>query len=127
MHFEKLTEKTKSLLQQAQTLAMRKDHQSLEPEHLLKAMLEDEDALTVKLLNASNADIASLRGNIDAAVAKLPAVSGSGAGQIRLSSDLAKIVDNALNIAEKSGDKFVTIERILQAMVLAKKTDVGGY
>lgn len=127
MNFDKLTEKTKSLLQQSQTLAMRSDHQSLEPEHLLKCMLDDEDGLTVKLLNASNADVATLRRNIDRAISKFPAVSGSGAGGIRLSSDLAKIVDNALNLAEKSGDKFVTVERLLQSMVLAKKADVSGY
>lgn len=127
MNFDKLTEKTKSLLQQAQTLAMRSDHQSLEPEHLLKCMLDDEDGLTVKLLNASNADVTTLRRNLDRAISKFPAVSGSGAGGIRLSSDLAKIVDNALNLAEKSGDKFVTVERLLQAMILAKKADVAGY
>ena len=127
MDFDKLTEKTKGLLQKAQTLAMRSKHQSLEPEHLLKMMLDDEDGLTVKLLSNSNADVSALRRDIDRAVAKLPAVEGPGAGQLRLSSDLARIVDNALNLAEKSGDKFVTIERVLQAMVLAKKTDIAGY
>lgn len=127
MDFDKLTEKTKSLLQHAQTLAMRSDHQSLEPEHLLKCMLDDEDGLTIKLLTASNADAAALRQFIDKAISKFPSVSGSGAGSLRISSDLAKIIDNALNLAEKSGDRFVTIERVLQAMVLAKKSDVSGY
>lgn len=127
MDFDKLTEKTKSHLQKAQTLAMRNKHQSLEPEHLLKVMLDDEDGLTTKLLSNSNADITALRRNIERAISKFPAVEGPGAGQLRLSSDLAKIIDNALNLAEKSGDKFVTIERILQAMVLAKKSDIAGY
>lgn len=127
MDFDKLTEKTKSLLQKAQTLAMRHKHQSLEPEHLLKVMLEDEDGITQRLLSSANADVTALRKNVDRAVAKFPVVEGSGAGQLRLSSDLARIVDNALNLAEKSGDKFVTIERILQAMILAKKSDVAGY
>ncbi|MFP4313259.1 MAG: ATP-dependent chaperone ClpB [Alphaproteobacteria bacterium] len=127
MDFDKLTEKTKSLLQQAQTLAMRKDHQSLEPEHLLKCMLDDEDKLTNKRLKAANANIGVLQTSIDKAIAKFPAVSGSGAGGLRISSDLAKIIDNALNLAEKSGDRYVTVERILQAMILAKKTDVSGY
>lgn len=127
MDFDKLTEKTKSHLQKAQTLAMRSKHQSLEPEHLLKIMLDDEDGLTIRLLSNSNADTTALRRDIERAISKFPAVEGPGAGQLRLSSDLAKIIDNALNLAEKSGDKFVTIERILQAMVLAKKTDVAGY
>jgi len=127
MDFDKLTEKTKSLLQKAQTLAMRHKHQSLEPEHLLKVMLDDEDGMTQRLITTANGDGAVLRRKIDQAIAKFPVVEGSGAGQLRLSTDLAKIVDNALNLAEKSGDKFVTVERILQAMVLAKKTDVGGY
>lgn len=108
-------------MQKAQTLAMRAKHQSLEPEHLLKVMLDDEDGLTTRLLSNSNADATALRRNIERAISKFPAVEGPGAGQLRLSSDLAKIIDNALNLAEKSGDKFVTIERILQAMVLAKK------
>ncbi len=127
MEFDKFTEKSKSLLQKAQTLAMRSRHQSLEPEHLLKVMLEDEDGQAVKLLSASNADAGALRRDIDRAVAKFPVVEGPGAGGLRISSDLAKIIDNALNLAEKSGDKFVTVERILQSMVLAKKTDVAGY
>ncbi len=126
MDFDKLTEKSKGFLQQAQTLAMRMNHQSLEPEHLLKVMLEDESGLTVKLVQAAGGDVARLRGDIEAAIAKFPSVEGPGAGQLRLSGDIAKIIDNALNLAEKSGDKFVTGERILQAMIMAKKADISG-
>lgn len=127
MDFDKLTEKTKSLLQKAQTLAMRSKHQSLEPEHLLKVMLDDEDGLIARLLSSANADMVLLRRLVDRSLVKIPVVEGPGAGQLRISSDLAKIIDNALNLAEKSGDKFVTVERILQAMVLAKKFDISGY
>ncbi len=126
MDFDKLTEKSKGFLQHAQTLAMRLNHQSLEPEHLLKVMLEDEDGLTVKLVRSAGGDAARLKGDLEAAIAKFPSVEGPGAGQLRLSSDVAKIMDNALNIAEKSGDRFVTAERILQAMIMAKKTDIAG-
>lgn len=125
MNFDLLTEKTKTLLQHAQTLATRKGHQSLEPEHMLSCMLDDTDALTIKLLRTVNADIDALKAALNKAIAKFPEVSGSGA-QLRISSDLSKIVDNALILAEKSGDKFVTIERVLQAMIMAKKTDVAG-
>ena len=127
MDFEKFTEKTKGFLQAAQTLASRSNHQSLEPEHLLKVMLDDEDGTVRKLIKASEGDIVRLRRGVEGAIAKFPAVSGSGAGQLRLSSDLSKVLDNALNLAEKAGDKFVTAERLLQAMVLAKKMDVSGH
>lgn len=127
MNFDKLTEKTKSFLQQAQTLATRYGHQSLEPEHFLKVMLDDEEALAIKLLRSAEADVAKLRRDVEVAIAKFPVVEGSGAGQLRLSGDLAKIMSQAEQIAEKAGDKFVTTERVLQAMVLAKKMDVAGY
>ncbi len=127
MDFDKYTEKTKSLLQQAQTLAMRKDHQSLEPEHLLKCMLDDDDRMTVKLVEASNGNITTLMQHVDKALATLPAVTGAGAGALRLSNDLTKIMDDALQLAKKSGDKFVTVERILQAMLMAKRCSVADH
>lgn len=127
MDFDKFTEKTKSVLQAAQTLAMRNSHQSLEPEHMLKVMLNDEDGLTRNLVVAAGGDVGRLARSVDSAIAKFPKVEGPGAGGIRLSTDLAKIVDSAMTLAEKSGDKFVTLERILQAMLLAKKSDVAGY
>ncbi len=127
MNFDKLTEKTKSFLQAAQTLATRMGHQSLEPEHLLKVMLDDEEGLTIKLLRAAEGDVMKLRRDIEIAITKFPVVEGSGAGQLRLSGDLAKIMANAEQIAEKAGDKFVTTERILQSMALAKKADISGY
>ncbi len=127
MNIDKFTEKTKTFLQQAQTLAMRHNHQSLEPEHILKTMLDDEAAVTRKLVQAADADFSGLLGAVELAISKFPSVQGSGAGQTRLSSDLSKIIDNALILSEKSGDKFVTTERLLQSMLMAKKTDVGGY
>lgn len=126
MDFDKLTEKTKSLLQAAQSLALRQSHQSLEPEHLMKAMLGDSQGIVVKLLQAAGADLPKITSDVDQAIAKLPAVDGPGAGQLRISTDLAKILDNALNLAEKAGDKFVTAERILQSMVMAKRSDIAG-
>lgn len=127
MNFDKLTEKTKTFLQEAQTLAMRSDHQSLEPEHVLKVMLNDADGITKKLVQAAGGDFARLVGEVDGALSKLPVVTGSGAGQVRLSSDLAKMIDSAETLAEKAGDKFVTVERLLQAMLLARRTDIAGH
>ena len=122
MDFERFTEKTKSYVQQAQTLAMRSKHQSLEPEHLLKVMLDDSEGTAVRLIQAAGADIVRLKRDIEVALAKIPAVEGPGAGGLRLSNDFARILDNALNLSEKSGDKFVTADRVLQAMLMAKKT-----
>lgn len=126
MDFEKFTEKSRTFLQHAQTLATRSDHQSLEPEHLLKVMLDDEDAIIPRLIIEAGGDNAKLTKSLNAALAKFPSVTGSGAGQLRISGDLAKILDNALNLAEKSGDKFITAERILQAMGMAKSADIAG-
>jgi len=125
MQIEKLTDKSKRFIQHAQSLALRNNHQSLEPEHLLKVMLEDETGAVQKLVSAAGGDFNKLKGSTEAALAKLPIVEG-GSG-MRISNDLAKIMDSAVNLAEKSGDKFVTAERILQAMTMAKKMDVAGH
>ncbi|PZP53648.1 MAG: ATP-dependent chaperone ClpB [Micavibrio aeruginosavorus] len=124
MDFEKLSEKVKSLLQKAQTLASRSKHQSLEPEHLLKVMLEDEDGQTERLVQAAGGNATKLKRDLEVSLAKLPQVTGSGAGGLRLSNDLNKILDNAIELSEKAGDKFLTSERIMQAMSLAKATDI---
>ena len=126
MDFEHFSEKMRSLLQKAQTLALRSKHQSLEPEHILKVMLEDEDAVAGRLVKAAGGDAALLKKQIEKTLSKLPSVEGPGAGGLRLSSDLAKIMDQALQLSEKAGDKFLTTERVLQAMTLAKATEVTG-
>ena len=125
MDFQKFTEKCRSFMQAAQTLAMRSDHQSLEPEHMLRVMLEDDTGAVAKLLSASGADLHKLQSKVNNALSKLVTVTGSGAGGLRLSTDLIKILDKALQLSEKSGDKFVTSERILQAMLIAKATNVA--
>ena len=127
MDFERFTEKTKGFLQKAQTLAMRSRHQSLEPEHMLKVMLEDEDGTVQRLIQAAGGDSGRLKRDIEVALTKMPVVDGPGAGMLRFSTDLARILDNALVMAEKSGDKYVTAERVLQSMLMAKKNDIGGY
>ncbi len=125
MNFDKYTEKTKGFLQQAQTLALRYNHQSLEPEHFLKVMLDDTDAHIRKVLQVAGVKAQDLVSGCEKAIAKFPVVQGSGAGQLRISSDLAKIMANAEDISSKAGDSFVTAERVLQAMVLAKRSDIS--
>lgn len=127
MEFDKFTEKSKSVLQKAQTLAMRSRHPSLEPEHLLKVMLEDEDGLTDRLVHASGGNAAKMKKATEVSLSKLPSVDGPGAGGLRISTDLSRIIDNALQIAEKAGDKYVTLERIFQSIVMARPaSEIGG-
>jgi len=124
MDFDKMTEKVRAFFQAAQTLATRKNNPSLEPEHLLRVMLDDDTGLVETLTRSAGGDPLKLRNGVDKALAKFPSVTGSGAG-LRLSNDLAKIADSAQVLAEKSGDKFVTTERLLQAMLMARTSAVA--
>ena len=124
MDFEKMTEKVRSFFQAAQTLATRKNNQSLEPEHLLRVMMDDDTGLVDTLVRTAGGNPDQLKSLLDRALAKFPHVSGAGAG-LRLSTDLNKIADSAQVLAEKSGDKFVTTERLLQAMLMARTSPVS--
>ncbi|MGQ0526760.1 MAG: ATP-dependent chaperone ClpB [Alphaproteobacteria bacterium] len=125
MNIERLSEKTKGFLQAAQTLANRFSHPSLEPEHLLRVMLDDDTKQVENLVRAAGGNIQKLRGDVEVAIGKFPVLEGPGAGQLVLSITASRIVDNALNLAEKAGDKYVTAERVLQAMVMAKDYPVS--
>jgi ATP-dependent Clp protease ATP-binding subunit ClpB len=125
MDIEKFTERSKGFLQSAQTMALTRGHQRLMPEHLLKVLLDDSEGLAANLIRASGGDPAKALSTVDAALEKLPRVEGSGAGQVYLSPELARILDQATKLAEKAGDKFVTAERLLLALALAEGSDAG--
>jgi len=125
MEFEKYTDRAKGFIQAAQGLALRRGHQRLMPEHLLMVLLEDQEGLANNLIRAAQADPRVVLGAVEAELAKLPRVEGSGAGQVYLSPEIARIFEQAEQIAEKAGDSFVTVERILLALTLAKET-AGG-
>ncbi|NBX66222.1 MAG: ATP-dependent chaperone ClpB [Proteobacteria bacterium] len=126
MDFDRMTEKVRGFFQAAQTLAIRKSNQSLEPDHLLRVMLDDDQNITETLVRAAGGDPIKLKATLDKQLAKFPSVTGAGAG-LRMSNDLAKITDSAQVLAEKSGDKFLTTERLLQAMLLARTSPVSEY
>src|SRR5947199_3035581 len=127
MDFEKLTDRARGLLQAAQTIAVREHHQRIAPAHLLKALLDDEQGMAAGLIQAAGGDPKAAKGEVDQLVAKVPAVTGSGATQAPgIDGDTIRILDQAEQIATKAGDSYVTVERILLAMALAKNTDVGG-
>ena len=122
MDFEKYTERSRGFVQAAQTLALTRGHQRLTPEHLLQVLLADDQGLAAGLIRASGGDPAMALAETEAALKKLPVVEGTGAGQVHLSPELARVFEAAQNLAEKSGDSFVTAERLLLALALADGT-----
>jgi ATP-dependent Clp protease ATP-binding subunit ClpB len=127
MDFEKLTDRARGFLQAAQTIAVREHQQRIAPAHLLKALLDDEQGMAAGLIQAAGGDAKAAKREADQLVAKIPAVTGSGATQApALEGDTIRILDQAEQIAKKAGDSYVTVERILLAMALAKNTDVGA-
>ncbi|MDP6344942.1 MAG: Clp protease N-terminal domain-containing protein, partial [Alphaproteobacteria bacterium] len=122
MDFEKYTERSRGLVQAAQTLALRSGHQQFTPQHLLKVLLDDEEGLAAGLIRASGGDPKAALTAVEAALAKIPSVEGGGAGQLYLAPETARLFESAEQLAEKSGDSFVTAERLLLALALAAGT-----
>ena len=126
MNLEKLTDRAKGFLQSAQTVAIRLNHQRMTPDHLLKALLEDTEGMCAGLMQAAGADPAIAMRETDAALAKIPAVSGAGANQPpSVDNDLVRVIDQAEQIATKAGDSFVTVERLLLALTLSSTIAAG--
>ncbi|MEC3912754.1 ATP-dependent chaperone ClpB [Sphingobium sp. CR2-8] len=126
MNLEKFTDRAKGFLQSAQTVAIRMSHQRIGPEHLLKALLEDNQGMASGLIKAAGGDAAVALRDTDAALAKVPSVSGSGAQQTPgLDNDAVRVLDSAEQVATKAGDSFVTVERLLLALTLATTTTAG--
>jgi len=122
MDLEKYTERSKGFLQSAQSLALRSGHQRLTPEHLLKVLLEDTEGLCGNLIRAAGGDPKAALAAVDAELEKQPRVEGSGAGQVYMSPELARVFDAAEKIAQQAGDSYVTVERLLLALAMASET-----
>ncbi|MDP4538832.1 ATP-dependent chaperone ClpB [Qipengyuania sp. DY56-A-20] len=126
MNLEKFTDRAKGFLQAAQTVAIRMNHQRISPAHLLKAMIEDPEGMASGLIARAGGNPRMVEDEIDAALAKVPAVSGSGAQATPgLDNDAVRVLDQAEQVAEKSGDAYVTVERLLVALSLASTTSAG--
>ncbi|MEJ6479200.1 MAG: ATP-dependent chaperone ClpB [Octadecabacter sp.] len=130
MNLEKFTERSRGFVQAAQTIAMRESHQRLAPEHLLKALLDDEQGLAANLINAAGGEAKRVTEQVDIAVEKMTKVSGD-AGQVYMDSATGKVLDEAEKVATKAGDSFVPVERILMALAMVKSKakdalDAGG-
>ena len=125
MDFEKLSDRLKGFLQSAQTLAVREGNPQITPEHLLKVLLDDPEGLASGLITRAGGNAKQALDKTEAALAKLPKVSGGGATQPHMAAALARVLDQAEQMATKAGDSFVTVERALQALSLSKEADAS--
>ena len=125
MNFEKYTDRAKGFVQSAQSMALREGHQQFAPEHLLKVLLDDSEGLAAGLIDRSGGNSRQALQAVEAALAKIPKVTGSGSGQVYLAPQLARVFDAAEKAGEKAGDSFVTVERLLLALALEKDSDAG--
>ncbi len=127
MELEKLTDRARGFLQAAQTIAVREHHQQIRPAHYLKALLDDEQGMAAGLIAAAGGDAKLARREADALVSKIPTVTGTGATSAPgIDGDLIRLLDQAQAIAKKADDQYVTVERILLAIALAKGSEVAG-
>ncbi|PPB79701.1 ATP-dependent Clp protease ATP-binding subunit ClpB [Albidovulum inexpectatum] len=117
MNIEKFTERSRGFLQAAQTIAMREGHQRVLPEHLLKALMDDDQGLASNLIKRAGGEPSRVVEALEQQIAKLPRVSG-GDGQVYIDPSLVRVLDEAERIATKAGDSFVPVERILMALAM---------
>ncbi|MCU4651486.1 ATP-dependent chaperone ClpB [Roseibacterium sp. SDUM158016] len=119
MNLEKFTDRARGFLQAAQTIAQREDHQKLVPEHLLKALLDDDQGMAASLISRSGGAPERVREALEVTLGKLPKVTGD-AGQLYLDGQTSKVLAEAEKLAQKAGDSFVTVERVLTALAMVK-------
>ncbi|MBC7143383.1 MAG: ATP-dependent chaperone ClpB, partial [Rhodobacteraceae bacterium] len=117
MNMEKFTERSRGFLQAAQTIAMREGHQRVVPEHLLKALMDDDQGLSSNLIQRAGGEPKRVAEAVDQMIAKMPKVSG-GDGQVYIDTSLVRVLDEAEKVAKKAGDSFVPVERILMALAM---------
>ncbi|HXM30681.1 MAG TPA: Clp protease N-terminal domain-containing protein, partial [Xanthobacteraceae bacterium] len=125
MDFEKYTERARGFVQSAQSLALREGHQQFASEHLLKVLLDDPEGLAAGLIDRSGGRSRDALREVEAVLKKRPKVEGGGAGQLYLEPSLARVFDTAEKAAQKAGDNFVTVERLLLALAIEKNSDAG--
>jgi ATP-dependent Clp protease ATP-binding subunit ClpB len=125
MDFEKYTERVRGFIQSAHSLALREGNPQFTPEHLLKVLLDDPEGLCAGLIDRSGGNSRQALKDVEAALKKLPKVSGGGAGQPQMTPALARIFDQAEKVAQKAGDSYVTVERLLLAFAMDRESDAG--
>ncbi|WP_343565454.1 ATP-dependent chaperone ClpB [Kiloniella sp. b19] len=126
MNLNNYTERTQGFIQAAQGLAQRRDHQRLVPEHLLKVILDDPEGLAANLIKAAKGDPRKASEAVERELGKLPKIAGQAAGQVYLAPETARVFEQAEEIAQKAGDSYVTVERLLIALALNTETPTGA-
>jgi len=119
MNLDKFTERSRGFIQAAQTIAMRESHQRLAPEHLLKALMDDPEGMAANLIRKAGGEPSRVLEAVDAVIAKTPKVSGD-ASQLYMDNATSLVVDEAQKLAQKAGDSFVPVERLLTALAVVK-------
>jgi ATP-dependent Clp protease ATP-binding subunit ClpB len=125
MNFDKYTERARGFVQSAQSLALREGHQQFGTDHLLKVLLDDPEGLAARIIQGAGGRPSDALAAAERSLAKRPKVSGGGAGQVYLAPELARAFDTAEKIADKAGDKFVSVERLLLALGMEPSTEAG--
>ena len=119
MDLNKFTERSRGFIQAAQTIAMRENHQRLVPEHILKALMDDEEGMSANLIRKAGGSPDRVREAVDTAISKLSKVTGDAA-QVYMDNATASVLDEAQKLAKKAGDSFVPVERLLTALAVIK-------
>ena len=125
MNMEKYTERARGFVQTAQSNAVRDGHQQFTPEHLLKALLDDDEGMASGLIDRAGGRSREALTQTEIVLSKLPKVQGSGAGQLYLAPTTVRVFDTAEKIAEKAGDSYVTVERLLLALAMEKSCEAS--
>ncbi|MGD8984967.1 MAG: ATP-dependent chaperone ClpB, partial [Desulfobacteraceae bacterium] len=125
MRFEKFTLKGQENLQIAQQLAERFGHQQIEPEHILRALMEQREGIIASILGKIGVDQQQVIEQLDVALEKIPKVSGAGYGQVYISPRSKAVLDRAFEEAEKMKDEYVSLEHILLAIADEKEGEAA--
>ncbi|MEI2387363.1 ATP-dependent chaperone ClpB [Breoghania sp. JC706] len=124
MDMERYTERVRGFLQSAQTHALGQGHQQFTPEHILKVLLDDREGMASGLISRAGGRPKDALTAVDLALDKMPKVSG-GNGQLYMAQPLAKVFEQAEQLAEKAGDSYVTVERLLLALAMEKSAETS--
>ncbi|MGX1499931.1 ATP-dependent chaperone ClpB [Roseibium aggregatum] len=124
MNFEKYTERARGFVQSAQTFALGRGHQQFAPEHILKVLLDDQEGMASGLIDRAGGNAKALKGDLEGLLDKMPKVSG-GSGQLYMGQATARLFEQAEKIADKAGDSFVTVERLLLALAMDTDSETG--
>src|SRR4029079_5453381 len=125
MNFDIYTDRARGFVQAAQSLALREGHQQFGTDHLLKVLIDDPEGLAARIIQAAGGRPGDTLAAVERVLARRPKVSGGGAGQVYLAPELARAFDQAEKLAQKAGDKFVSVERLLLALAMEPSTDAG--